>query len=446
MKTGRHRQISKLIEKLKINDEKKTCEHEEPPEEPGKAMDALVKAGSPAVEALLALLKDTSKYSCLYAIKVLGEIRDPRAVKPIIEAFSSESFAENFGEVGYDQPKLALQKIGLPALEPTLNHLKKNRKRDDEMGMCNCLEILAGIKDEKSFTALVNMLSHPNSEVQDTAIMLLGDYGDQRAVEYLMKFLEDADARNMAVEAIRKLLPPRQYRDIIAPYAVERLESFRREIDECLRHLEYAHKYPSRFEGDDAQELNAIALEHKVGKSVEDLLQNSADLSIYEGVIPNDMRKLLDTVLWKIREKRFEFEREHEEEISIIDGYIPTGVVKTEVTRSYKGLVRTSFGPNPKLDELRMGIREWLKKHDFLVTKEHNHLWAMKGAKHPRKGCYVAVVKDEERPRTWGLVHLNLWGDGWTKEPVETFTELFWQYVDKVVTELVRKKKFKAKT
>lgn len=51
-------------------------------------MNALVKIGETAVEPLLELLKDTSRYSCIYAIKVLEEIRDSKAVQLIIEALS----------------------------------------------------------------------------------------------------------------------------------------------------------------------------------------------------------------------------------------------------------------------------------------------------------------------------------------------------------------------
>jgi len=103
--------VAKLIKELKVNDGKKASDYEEPPREPEEAMDALVKIGEAAVEPLLELLKDTSRYSCLYAIKVLGEIRDPRAVQPIFEAFSSREFIDELGDE-YEQPKLALQKIG----------------------------------------------------------------------------------------------------------------------------------------------------------------------------------------------------------------------------------------------------------------------------------------------------------------------------------------------
>lgn len=122
------------------------------------------------------------------------------------------------------------------------------------------------------------------------------------------------------------------------------------------------------------------------------------------------------------------------------EGRIPSEVVWTEIERSYKSLVRSSFGPNPKLDDLRIKIWDWLKTQGFMVTKEHSHLWAMKGSKGKRKGCYVAVVVDHERPRTWGLVHLNPWGEGWTQSEIETFIKSFWQHTEKAIEKLVTKK------
>jgi len=448
-------QISKLIEALKINDEKRADEYEEEPDEPREAMDALVKVGKLAVEPLLELLKDTSKYSCLYAIKVLGEIRDPRAVQPIIEAFSSEDFREVFVETGdYDEPNFALQKIGLPALEPVLNYLEEKKKKADVEGMVFSLSVLAHFKDEKAFRALVNMLSYSDDEVQYFAIESLREYGDKRAVEYLKKLLGKIDAKDIdaedllinvgksAIDAIRKLAPTREYRNIIAPYALEYLKRSREEINKYLRHIESTHEYPLRFEGDDAEDLNAVAQEYKIGESMQNLLRRAAELAVYEAVISDDEYKQLETIFWKLFENQLEFKREHEEEIDIIKGYIPGPVLK-EKKRSYKGLApESTFAEHPKLDTLRTRIWERLKKQEFRVFRKHSNLFARKGAKNARKGCYVAVVKDDERPRTWGLVHLILWGEGWTEEEVEKFTEPFWQHVDRVVIELVGEKKF----
>jgi len=436
------KRINELIDELKVNDEKEASEYERRPKEPREAIDELVKIGRPAVKPLLELLKNTSRYSCIYATKVLGEIGDSAAVQPIIDAFSSEAFVEAFAELtDYEEPVLALQRIGPPALGSTLIFLEKKRDEEDDIGIYQALRILAGIKAEKSFKALVDMLSHPDSEIQIDAVESLGKYGDKRAVEHLKNLLENVDVRDYAAEAIRKLVSVQEYRNILAPYIPKRLESFSREISQNLRNLEYAHEYPRKFEGDQANEFNAIALEQKIQESVENLLDKTIELGVFEAVIPDALEKELNRKLWSIRGKWQRFKLKHEEEIDIINGRIPAEVVK-EITRSYKGLASLgSWGPQPKLDELRTKIWEWLKKQKFLVTKEYSHLWARKGTKDSRKGCYVAVVKDDERGRTWGLVHLNLWGKGWSPKETETFTKSFWDCTERIVVQLVKKKK-----
>jgi HEAT repeat protein len=55
--------------------------------------EALVKIGAPAMEPLIAALKDKdSKDSdvCQAAAEALGEIKDPRAVEPLIAALKDE--------------------------------------------------------------------------------------------------------------------------------------------------------------------------------------------------------------------------------------------------------------------------------------------------------------------------------------------------------------------
>lgn len=79
-----------------VNDKITALEYEFVPEEPKEAISELARIGQPAVASLIALLKNTAKYSCLYAIKVLGEIKDPAAAKPILDAFSSQDFIDSF--------------------------------------------------------------------------------------------------------------------------------------------------------------------------------------------------------------------------------------------------------------------------------------------------------------------------------------------------------------
>jgi len=444
METEKARLVEELIAKLKVNDRKPASEFEETPKEPREAMEELVRIGRPATEPLLELLKNASKYSCFYAIKVLGDIGDPSAAQPILNMFSNQEYLDTFAEIGdeYLEAALALHKIGLPSLEPTLTFLKERIKQDDDLGIYHATRILVGIKNEKSFAALVNLMSQSDDQPQLDAVAALGDYGDKRAVEHLKKLLPNAEIRNEVLESIRKLLPTQDYWEIIAPYAVEQLKSLHEGISQNLRDLQYAHEYadkPSpRFEGDNARELNALALERRIREAVENLLQKAIEVGVYEAIIPDDTGYEFNRMLLRAQEKWLKFKSDHEEEMNIVEGRIP---IISEMTKSYKGLAQTSWGPNPKLDDLRMKILEWLKKQDFLVTREHSHLWARQGKKASRKCCYVAVVKDDERPRSWGAVNLTLWGKAWTSNEAETFQKAFWTYVEKIVTELVGKKK-----
>ena len=427
--------VNELIEGLKINDEKEADEYEEQPEEPKEAMDALVKIGKSAVESLLGFLKNRSKYSCLYAIKVLGEIRDPRAIEPIIEAFSSEEYGYAFESYDdYEQAKLALRKIGLPALDPTLNYLKEKKEEDDEVALCDALEILSGIKDEKSFAALVDMTSYPNEEVQANAFRLLGEYGDKRAVEHLSGFLEDEDFRDEAKEAIRNLLyqvDPKRYRNILAKHGIigeARVASLEEKIRPLVRGMKHAYEFEKKFEGDDAQKLNDIAREYRISESIEKLLREIIELTVDEALLSNKAYEQMKIIDEELRGARWDLEEEHEEELSIINREIPD-LVKEE-KRSYKGLTRTRWGPHPKLDELCKRIWEWLKRQGFLVIKRNRTLWGRRGKKDSRKGCLIHLGKDEDKPRTWGLVYLIVWGNAWIEGEAETFTESFWDFVE----------------
>ena len=435
--------LEKLIEALKINDRKENWD-DIYPEEPQSVMEALAKKGGLAVEPLFKLLLNPSKFSCLYAIKILGEIADPRAIQPIIEAFFSDSFLDTFEDDEVLVPMIALEKIGLSAIEPILSTLEQKKKRGDIYSITLVLKTLARFRDERSLDVLIDALFHADSFVQETAIDMLKDYGDKRAVEPLQKILEDTKAREHAIEAIRKLVPTWQYRAIIAPYAIEQLESYAREIRLKLRDILYAHEYSPRFEGYNADELIALSQGIKINTSIESILKNAADLVVFEAAITDDEYNKFHRIILNITSRKWDIDRQKEEEIAIIDGYIPTNLVHAKMARSYKGLVHSAYGPNPKLDKLRVRIWEWLKKKNFKLTiKNEYQAWAMKGPKGKRKGCYVAVVVDHERPRTWGLVQIYIWGEGWKQNEPDQLTTAFWQNTEKIIEELVTKKKIK---
>ena len=79
----------------------------------------LGKVGQPAVELLIKLLKDEDKEVRMIAALALGEIKDPRALKPLFAALKDEN-----GEVGMTAA-LALGEIKDPiAIEPLLAAVK----------------------------------------------------------------------------------------------------------------------------------------------------------------------------------------------------------------------------------------------------------------------------------------------------------------------------------
>jgi len=443
--------INKLIEELKANDSIPAIEYDSPPKEPKTAIEELVKLGEVVVECLIELLENRSKYSCLYANKILGEIRDPRAVQPILGILSGDEFYNNFEmDDESDQPIIALHKIGMSALEPTLEYLKKELENRYEPNICTALKILAGIKDEKSFSTLVEMLNYQSEEpkfaiVQPTAIELLGKYGDRRAVDHLVKLLENNDTREDAIKSIRKLVSTQEYRKIIAPYIPEYLDESRKKIEQSLKQLEYAH-YPPKFEGDDADKFNFIAQELRILENLEDLLESAIAITEYEGVISDKEYWNSRKVVLKLGHRRWKLQDRNEEEKQIIDRYIP-GPVLTKETRSYRGLTPISDAKQSKLASLRSEIINWLKKQNFKVLKRYNSFYARKGSKNKRKGCYIFIGKDEEgQRRIWGKVNLTLWGEGWTTNQAQIFNKSFWQHTNNIVAELVNKKKLQIET
>jgi HEAT repeat protein len=84
-------------------------------------IEALTKIGQAAVKPLVRLLKNDEAQRFAQAAKILAEIRDVRAVKPLIAALGNESSTA---------PAInALRRIGKPAVEPLIATLKSNNQK-----------------------------------------------------------------------------------------------------------------------------------------------------------------------------------------------------------------------------------------------------------------------------------------------------------------------------
>jgi HEAT repeat protein len=436
--------LDALIDRLKVYDKKAASDYEYEPKEPKETMRKLVKAGKPAVEPLLELLKNPSKCSCFYATKVLGEIGEPSAVQPLLDLISHDEYVDtlvdNWGVFG--EHLEAICKIGIPSLEPTLSFLEEKTKqgKDGSWGVYCATEILAGIKDEKSFNALVNMLSKPGEEEIDALVK----YGDKRAIGHLKKLLTNNELQEYALNAIRKLSSVQEYRSIAEPFAVKSIESFAQKINQSLSHLQFAHEYPTKFEGDDAKLFNSLALELKIQNAIYSLLSNALKLGSFEAAYTDALREDFEKKLWQMQSNLLDFKERHKEETKIVEGCFPEEK-KSEITKSYKGLVVPgSWDDQPKLNEFRSKIMQWLKSQDFLVTKQDYTLWARKGTEKARQGCYIYVTSGP--PRTWGNIKLVLWGNGWSKKKIDEFNKSFWEFSEGAAAELLGTKKVQSRT
>ena len=121
----------------------------------------LAKIGAPAVPGALAVLAHGEVYlSRMGAAKVLGQIRDARAIKPLVGELADEYFFVR------EEASRALVAIGgAPAVNEILGAL--------EQGGDNFLEAAAAtlgpLGDRRALPALEKLVRHPNADVAKAA-------------------------------------------------------------------------------------------------------------------------------------------------------------------------------------------------------------------------------------------------------------------------------------
>lgn len=426
--------IKNLIEELKVYDRDFSSYFIEDgkqikpdPREPREAMKRLVEIGEPAVEPLLELLEGIETWSILYAIEVLGEIGDVRAVLPLLNLQHEHVIDESLD---------ALQKIGLPTLEPVLEYLRSSW---EEIGgkIWAAFHILSKIKDDRSYKVLFKGLSHPDPEVREYAAMYLGDYGDKRAFRGVVEVFKEDPENSEVQESVRVLAKdPLAYREVLVACGVvgrERIEEVRKNIDESIREISYA--YRERFKGDDAEKFNTVARLYKIREAIVDILREVSELAVDEGAISNNTYEKLESISSKIfRRNFFKFHSMYKDILDASE-YKFRGPSISESNRSYRGLTKGSWlDPQPRLDALGERIKSWLKGSSFKVHKIGSCLWARK--KRAKKECLI-VLKKMERKRIYGEVTIEIIGEGWIEDEAEIFNISFWKNVEKAVKEIV---------
>jgi HEAT repeat protein len=169
-----------------------------------QAANALLKAiqemGAIAVEALLEALTDKEGTVRRYAARLLGQVRDPRAIGPLGLALYDTHFevgrvaAESLA--GFGSP-------GLKVLAEVLNHPEAWLRQHAIAG-------LTLSNDKRIVPVILDMLRDPDREVQKQAIQALGAFKDPRALPALQAIAIDRRDQEMyklargAIEALGK--------------------------------------------------------------------------------------------------------------------------------------------------------------------------------------------------------------------------------------------------
>jgi HEAT repeat protein len=182
----------------------------------------LIKIGEPAVEPLIAAM-DNKDYNLKIIMSVLGSIKDPRAIEPIInkvkellEQYESTQprSLNKWAKIRAYSGAEGLKKIGKPAVEPLIAVL------NDENNLLSVREFavmtLGKINDPRAVEPLIAALDSiedsDNKYSLEYSIKLnivkrLGELGDKRAIEPLVPLLdhEKKEFSQAAAISLKKL-------------------------------------------------------------------------------------------------------------------------------------------------------------------------------------------------------------------------------------------------
>jgi HEAT repeat protein len=162
--------------------------------------DSLLKIGEPSVEPLITLLaeENVNPLAREEAVEVLGELKDPRAIPPLLHSLESTDRWEQRNAVE------ALCQIGVDAVGQLFVAAKDN----NPVLRRNAVEVLGKLRATSAMSVLSESLADPDSTVRTQAAWALGELGDNSVMDFLEKLaLNDPDenVREAAGEAIEKI-------------------------------------------------------------------------------------------------------------------------------------------------------------------------------------------------------------------------------------------------
>lgn len=200
------------------------------------------------------------------AVKLLGEIRSPEAVKPLIKVLNDWTVRDKAIE--------ALTLIGESAIDELISALK-NKNAEIRWG---AVEVLANLKDSRTIEPLVSVLDDKDFHVRGEAAFALADMKDPRSVHPIMSLFDEAyDASSLHIKlseigepAIEPLMGYIEHKDIRKRQAVA-IALARLKETSVIKSLIDMLKYEAK-----GADCSLIAYElSQMGKLAEDLFVKS---------------------------------------------------------------------------------------------------------------------------------------------------------------------------
>lgn len=210
---------------------------------------------SKAIEYLINLLNDKDFGVRIWAVKALGDIRNPVALGPLIELLGKidkndfslrSSTVKAIGKIGgskavsplmealndkFDwvrtEAAKALGNIKDPkAIDPLINALQKIRSSSiASSDIISIINALGKFKDKKAINPLMDKLKNRNPLVRFQAAKTLGDIGDESLVPVLKKLYLKEKSRNIKTDIGRAISMIDDQRHLYARYEKNALAS-----------------------------------------------------------------------------------------------------------------------------------------------------------------------------------------------------------------------------
>jgi HEAT repeat protein len=172
------------------------------------AVEALVAMGPAVVPDLIGALSHPEWLVQSGAATALGEIKDPRAAGPLLEAVKRG----HSGNVAHDDALRALKMMGVVAAPALIGGL------GDQRVSAVAADLLGAVRDEQTAAILVKMVGGENAVERGGAVRALAAMRDPSTVPPLMALLElqDTEVRSAAARVLGFIRDPAAVEPLVA--------------------------------------------------------------------------------------------------------------------------------------------------------------------------------------------------------------------------------------